>query len=175
MGTIPQPTPNLQPAIDRLKVIAGQSGDHLLLGDGTPHPDAGLLDLCVEIARLRGVAEAAWRRFADTPVGWSKEQRVERDTLRAQERVASRALSCLLRRAGSLAATTPAGIYAKAIAVRTSKTGAALLGVSLAEDLIDNPALRASLWSAAQEVAPELPANVVSLIPRREAIPEGGS
>ena len=47
-----------------------------------------------------------------------------------------------------LKATTAAGIYAKAAAVRASKTGAADLAMSLAQDLLDCPGLRAALWPA---------------------------
>jgi hypothetical protein len=45
-------------------------------------------------------------------------------------------------------ATTAAGIYAKAAVVRASKTGAADLAMSLAEDLLACPGLRATLWPA---------------------------
>jgi hypothetical protein len=41
-----------------------------------------------------------------------------------------------------------AGIYAKAAVVRASKTGAADLAMSLAQDLLGCPGLRASLWPA---------------------------
>ena len=41
-----------------------------------------------------------------------------------------------------------AGIYAKAMVVRASKTGAAGLAMSLAEDLISCEELRKSLWPA---------------------------
>jgi hypothetical protein len=54
----------------------------------------------------------------------------------------------LLRRAGKLRATTPAGIHAKALLVRASVTGAAVLAMSLAEELIASRALRESLWPA---------------------------
>jgi hypothetical protein len=47
-------------------------------------------------------------------------------------------------------ATTAAGIYAKAAVVRASKTGTADLAMSLAEDLLDCPGLRASLWPAGE-------------------------
>lgn len=67
---------------------------------------------------------------------------------------ATRAFSHLLRRAAKIAATTAAGIYAKALAVRSSHTGAATLAMSLANDLIACPGLRASLWPAEAEVAP---------------------
>ncbi len=48
---------------------------------------------------------------------------------------------------------TPAGIYAKALLVRSSTTGATELAMSLAIDLLDCPGLRESLWPAASAVA----------------------
>jgi hypothetical protein len=48
-------------------------------------------------------------------------------------------------------ATTAAGIYAKAAVVRASKTGAADLAMSLAEDLLACPGLRAALWPAGED------------------------
>lgn len=43
------PTPDFGAAITRLREIAANSADRLLLADGPPHPDAELLDLCAEI------------------------------------------------------------------------------------------------------------------------------
>jgi hypothetical protein len=156
-----------QPAIGRLRAIAAESGDHLLLGDGAPHPDAKLLDLCAEIAQQRKVGEATLRAQIDSHLSpWKSDERAELAALQEKCRLEHRTLGGLLRRAGSIPATTAAGIYAKALAVRASKSGAALLGVSLAEDLLDNPALRASLWGAEPEPAPEPADNVVQLAPR---------
>jgi hypothetical protein len=57
-----------------------------------------------------------------------------------------------LSKAKKLKATTAAGIYAKALIVRSSKSGARLLAMSLADDLIACPGLRESLWSAGEGV-----------------------
>jgi len=54
----------------------------------------------------------------------------------------------MLIAAAKIKATTAAGIYAKAMAVRASKTGAANVAMSLAQDLLDAPGLRATLWPA---------------------------
>ena len=43
------------------------------------------------------------------------------------------------------------GIYAKAAIVRASKTGAQDLAMSLAQDLLDCPGLRTSLWPAGED------------------------
>ncbi len=53
-----------------------------------------------------------------------------------------------IRRAGKLRATTPAGIYAKAMVVHHSVSGATMLGVTLAEELLECPGLRSVLWAA---------------------------
>jgi hypothetical protein len=53
-----------------------------------------------------------------------------------------------LIRIRKMKATAAAGIFAKAAVVRASKTGAADLAMSLAEDLLAAPGLRAALWPA---------------------------
>ena len=58
------------------------------------------------------------------------------------------AMRRVLFKAKKIKATTAAGIYAKALIVRSSKSGAPLLAMSLADDLIECPGLRASLWPA---------------------------
>jgi hypothetical protein len=61
-----------------------------------------------------------------------------------------------MNRIRKMKATTAAGIYAKAAVVRASRTGAADLAMSLAQDpwtvqdLLDCPGLRASLWPAGE-------------------------
>ena len=61
----------------------------------------------------------------------------------------------LLRRLAKLRAMTAAGIYAKALVVQASVTGAAGLAKSMAEDFIANKELRASLWPAERERVPD--------------------
>jgi hypothetical protein len=68
--------------------------------------------------------------------------------LLAEYREGAKAAKPKMARIRKIKATTAAGIYAKAAVVRTSKTGAADLAMSLAEDLLDCPGLRASLWPA---------------------------
>jgi hypothetical protein len=53
-------------------------------------------------------------------------------------------------KAKKLKATTAAGIYAKALIVRSSQSGAKLLAMSVAEDMIACPGLRESLWPAGE-------------------------
>jgi hypothetical protein len=56
----------------------------------------------------------------------------------------------LLSAIRKLRAKTAAGIYAKALVCRCSRTGAPFLAMSLAEDLIACPGLRVSLWPAVE-------------------------
>ena len=64
------------------------------------------------------------------------------DTLLLAERA-------LMQRAKKLHATQPpAGIYGKVLLVRASRTGAAAMAMTLAEDPIACHASRASLWPA---------------------------
>lgn len=145
------PHPDLGPAIARMRAIAAEAGNHLLLGDGPAHPDAALLDLCADIAHQRKVAEDTYRTYLDgfkplylrTPA-----DQATHDARQQEHDKASRSFALLLRRASKLRATTAAGIFAKAIVVRSSQTGASKLAMSLAEDLITCPGLRTSLWPA---------------------------
>ena len=143
-----------QPAIDRMKAIVAVSGDHLLLADGPPHPDAALLDLCSEALHHLKEAEKVYRSRLPTPVhgssssaDWQEWHRDDGERMALYYKhlgLARRPMS----RAKKVRATTPAGIYAKALCVQASRTGAAEFAVSLAEDLVNNPTLRASLWPA---------------------------
>jgi hypothetical protein len=150
-----------------MRQIAAEAGDHLLLGDGPPRPDAQLLELCAEIAAAREMQKQAEGAWGGKPFPYPGEaDRPAYDAHLRAVKVADRNYTYLLRAAGKLRATTGAGIYAKALAIRASKTGAAVLAISLAEDLIGNPALRAALWAAAPEPTPAPTENVVSLVPR---------
>ncbi|WP_428487203.1 hypothetical protein [Rhodopila sp.] len=138
-------------AIGRMRAIATQSADHLLLGDGPPHPDAALLDICAEIGHQRRVADAAAQRWreADRAARFRKTEadRTTKDACDKDYTATGQKYAHLLRAAAKLKATTAAGIYAKAIAVRSSKTGAAYLATSMADDLIACEELRQTLWA----------------------------
>ena len=135
----------------RMKEIAATSADSLLLANGPPAPDWMLLDLCGDAlhfakAEQRGRAIAlamprAGRSMTDA------EQQVFRDRLKEAHLHGDKVVQ-LLRRAKKIKATTPAGIYAKALLVRSSKTGATALAMSLAADLVDCKALGDTLWPA---------------------------
>jgi len=150
-----QNRPDFSPAIALFRDIAAQSADAMLT-EGPVNPDHRLLDLC---------AEALHHCTAEAQIGAKRRQFYGRDymTLTEAERHAAlladkvdladwqehqRLAKPSLVTLAKLKAATPAGIYAKAAVVRASKTGAANLAMSLAEDLLDCPGLRAILWPA---------------------------
>jgi len=162
----PRPLPlgaELGPTIERMRQIATEAGDHLLLGDGPPHPDAALLDLCSEILQAARLAEEARlareeSHQADFAVacnlGGAAHQpetvalaRLDRERFDEWQRLDAQ-VKVLSQKARRMRATTPAGIFAKALIVRLSKTGAALPAMGLAEELIAGNELRQSLWPA---------------------------
>jgi hypothetical protein len=89
-----------------------------------------------------------------------------REVLRGAVGVVDERAKQLTRQAAKLRATTPAGIFAKALVVRSSHTGAAVLAMSLADELIACPGLRQSLWPA--ETAGCSAASRASTIPLTE-------
>ena len=153
------PAVDVGPTIDRLRAIADQS-TNALLTEGPVQPDHQLLDLCAEALhyrRLHDEAHAAWRanyaqRLADCARKPGRQlPAADRAASNAEQAQADGYVSAMRRvlfKAKKIKATTAAGIYAKALIVRSSKSGAPLLAMSLADDLIKCPGLRASLWPA---------------------------
>jgi hypothetical protein len=142
----------LVPAVARLKQIATQSQDAMLM-EGDVNPDHRLLDLCADALHYLSHAEKALgaRRHLEwyNLKGEEKEAVIARDRqLHAEREEFERRGKVPLLAIAKLKATTAAGIYAKAMVVRASKTGAAGLAMTLAADLLDCPGLRASLWPA---------------------------
>lgn len=114
------------------------------------HPDHELLGLCDQIVMLRRREEEAWDLYRTAVFRSSVE-----NTASAIIKTVRQDLRKPMLRAGKLRATTAAGIYAKAVAVRRSGDSAAVLGKSLAEDLLACPELRLVLWpSMAVAAAP---------------------
>jgi hypothetical protein len=132
----------------RMKQIAAASGDHLFLSDGPVNPDWELLDLCGDALHFAKAHEKAWEEWSS----FCPSNESEREVRHAQydEMKAARKSDVIsrVRRAGKMRATTPAGIYAKAMLVRFGTETAAVLAMSLAEDLLDCEALRLTLWPA---------------------------
>jgi hypothetical protein len=126
----------------------------LLLAEGSAHPDAALLDLCAEALHLMRQAARVEAEASALFGDGRRWDRQESDRLREdRERLVKRAKP-LLSEIRKPRATTGAGIYAKALVVRSSVTGAAKLAMSLAEDLVACTELRATLWPSAPEAQP---------------------
>ncbi|HJU16658.1 MAG TPA: hypothetical protein VJ770_09310 [Stellaceae bacterium] len=155
-----------EPAIARLREIAAEAWNRQLLTGDPPHPDAELLDLCAEVLHLMKRAEWALKEFLamHRPDSWDLKHPAmqafvrERDHLHGERASAIGKAKPLMSRIRKMRATTAVGIYAKALVVRSSRTAAPMLAMSLAEDLIANSALRASLWPAEREVETGEPA-----------------
>ena len=143
--------------IARFREIVAETNDALLLADGgAASPDAALLDLCAEALHLLTHAERA--KAAGRALFGSDEWRPRRAEWEALFDDSNRGVTKakpLLSRIRKLRAGTGAGIYAKAMVVRASISGAPYLAVSLAEDLIACKELRATLFPAEREEARE--------------------
>jgi hypothetical protein len=146
--------PHLPSTIARLREIAELSGDHLVT-EGPVHPDHQLLDLCAAALDLVQQAEDASVQYRQQAPrlfdAWTEADVAANRAARDRQKALNVAATQFIRRAHKLKATTPAGVYAKALLVRASITGARVLGRSLAEDLIACDGLRESLiWPEAQ-------------------------
>lgn len=146
------PAPDaLGPVVDRLRQIVAQSGDALLLGEGTLSPDATLLDACSTALHHLTAAnknEGERHRFEDSIRGpWTDAHRAQSKSMYEKTCEHEAVAVQMMRKVKKIRAVTPAGIYAKALLVRASRTGARELARSLAVDLVDCTALRERLWS----------------------------
>jgi hypothetical protein len=148
--------------IRRLGEIAAEAADHAILADGPVTPDADLLVLCAEALHLllhakMTIAEARETNRAEGELARSRNRWWEPWPEMGSRRLFSdydaqhKATTPILSRIRKLPAKTPAGIYAKALVVKASRTGAPILAMSLAEDLIACRELRESLWPAEDE------------------------
>jgi hypothetical protein len=144
--------PDFIAAMTRLREIATTSADNALT-EGPVNADRHLLDLCAETLHALVHAERSYNArdwgpgMTDAEV---KAWRAQDAVLMAEYNDGTKSAKPLLGRIRKMKATTAAGIYAKAAVVRASRTGAADLAMSLAQDLLDCPGLRASLWPAGE-------------------------
>ena len=136
--------------IARFREIAEQSTGLADIDGSVPaSPDWQLLDACAEALHLMRQADELME--AQRGVKYDN-QRDYDNFLRELHRADAEAMTLRqkakrgLRKAGRVPAQTAAGIYAKALCVRASTTGTAVLARSLAEDLVNLPQLRAMLW-----------------------------
>jgi hypothetical protein len=121
----------LEGTVARLLEIATLSGDNRLT-EGPVHPDDRLLNICattLSVIMLAKKAEA--EHYAKLrPDNFLNNQ--DQDRRRLLNAAAVRGL----KHARKFRATTPGGVFAKALLVRASATGATMLAMSLADDLI---------------------------------------
>jgi hypothetical protein len=139
----PKPTPRgrnlplgdaLGATIDRLRAIAVEAG-HQMMTEGPVNPDHQLLEMCGDVlhmlkeaARIKTAARAEWDAAGMTPPREVRDRfREEHDRGCAMEKRAKPMLYHIKKQR----ATTAAGIYAKALIVRSSVTGAADSGDDL--------------------------------------------
>jgi hypothetical protein len=151
--------------IARLFKIANEAAEHALLADGPVTPDADLLDKAAQALHLISQASQLAEKRAEllrSPrpdrSGWAiltgtvdpKEARtlVKADLLWEERAALIKRAMPIMRAIAKQPAKTAAGVYAKALLVRGSQTGAQALAQSLSRDLVSNPVLRARLWSA---------------------------
>jgi hypothetical protein len=145
-------------SVERLGAIAAQSGDNLLT-EGPVNPDHVLLGVASDALHAMLVARAraeARHQVVDAMLRagpWTDADRAQDRSMEQGVAVANQAAMQLLRRVGKLRATTPAGIYAKALLVRMAPSGAPKLAASLAEELVECKALRAVLWPSGEGAA----------------------
>jgi hypothetical protein len=152
MSATQQAKPNFSAAIAQLRHIAATSADNALT-EGPVNADRLLLDLCAEALHALVHAERAyhsrdWSHLGNQTKAESDATRAQNHDLMAEYFGGIKSAKPAMGRIRKMKATTAAGIYAKAAVVRASKTGAADLAMSLAQDLLDCPGLRAALWPA---------------------------
>jgi hypothetical protein len=141
--------PNFTAAIAQLRQIAATSADNALT-EGPVNADRQLLDLCAEALHALVHAERAYASRGSFFECKSKDQRAVYDGRYVEYQDGLKSAKPAMGRIRKMKATTAAGIYAKAAVVRASKTGAADLAMSLAQDLLDCPGLRSALWPAGE-------------------------
>jgi len=142
-------THEFSPLVARLRDAACQAVKVGAIAEGAPHPDAELLELCAKVLDLRAEHDAIDREarkmpdaFVDNPA--FKAEMDKRDNVTNSWRTP-------LARISKFPAKTAVGIYAKAHVLRIGRGDAPRLALSLAEDLVRCPGLRASLWPAERE------------------------
>jgi hypothetical protein len=142
--------------IDRLRTIARESDDHLILADGPVSPDAALLGFCGDALYLLRRADTTYDKATSSRKSYNDRTPAEEaanELLWSEAKSFVHRAKTLMRRVAKMPAQTPAGIYAKALLVQNSRAGAQCLARTLAEDLVACPGLRESLWPKVVEGA----------------------
>ncbi len=145
------------PEIARLREITAEAANNELLGAGPPQPEAALLDICAEALHLLTRAQKALdtlHRRSSIPLDRKSQAfKSEGERLYETRQHDIARAKPILRRIAKVPAATAVGIYAKALCMRASRTGAPALAMTLAEDLIACPGLRESLWPVSEREA----------------------
>ena len=133
-------------AMTTLRQLANRATESAADPQAVSHPDLELLNACdnlLMLLRLQTEALAAFRE-GDGDMRPGSLKRHQYDEYMA----AGRRTRGPLRAVGKLRATTPAGIFAKALVIDRGTDHAAEFAKSLARDLLASPELRAALWPA---------------------------
>jgi hypothetical protein len=136
------------PLVSRLREAARQAVKGGAIAQSASHPDAELLELCAKVLDLRAECAAIDREARKMPIPFMNNPAFEAEIKKRDE--VHNSLRTPLARLCKFRAKTAAGIYAKAHVLRVS-VHAPKLALSVAEDLINCPGLRASLWPATEE------------------------
>jgi hypothetical protein len=142
----------------RCRLLCCGPGDNLLT-EGPVNPDHILLGVASDALHAMLVVRAraeARHQVVDAMLRagpWTDADRARDRSMCQIQHEAEEAAKQLLRHVGRLRATTPAGIYAKALLVRMAPSGAPKLAASLAEELVECKALRAVLWPSGDGVS----------------------
>ena len=114
-----------------------------------PHPDAELLELCAQVLDLHAQHDAIWREARELPRPWMDDQTYRQEM--AKRKDCAKIWKPALGRIGRIPSKTGAGIYAKAMVIRDGSGTAPALVLSLVEDLVACPGLRAAIWPTTME------------------------
>jgi hypothetical protein len=109
---------------------------------------SAVVDADIELVMRCDAIIAQVRRVDEAYEAFRKAPRSNDIAALADYRHKRRMLGQALRRICALPASTPLGLFAKAMAVRRVGLKASGLAVSLADDLLNHPALRRVLWPA---------------------------
>jgi len=109
-------------------------------------PDHNLLLTCDHIIMARRQSDQLWDEYKSLNFSLKNP---DRDRLYDEWKRTERLVKSALLKLRKLSATTPAGIFAKAVVVSRTGSTAAMVAVSLANDLLASPALRQAVWPAA--------------------------
>jgi hypothetical protein len=135
------PAPDRCASIEALRLLAKAATEGSADPQEAPHPDHDLMVLSDAFVALRKQEEAALEHFQCSVLGTHHASYADYKARRLATKKASANLA-------KLRPTTPAGLFAKAVAASRSSEYATRLGTSLAADLLEVPTLRSLLWPA---------------------------